>query len=184
MNKIDTRSLALVLAIMGTAVLGVTAMQANAQAKPPAEKVLLTTKTELKRGLTVDLDSLEATARSAHEALQAVLAQVKASEAAMAGAEAGSPEADAASEAWIKAQGAGIVAQENFNLAMRELEMARNVKATAATAFVDERCAADNGKDADIKRLCDKLAAVKAEQAAKEAEVAARVAEANKPVGP
>ena len=187
MNKIDKGTFAAVLGILGTAVLGVSFLavhDANAQGKPPVEKVQLATKTELKRGLTVDLETLEAQARTAHNELQAVLQQIRDAELAMAAATAGSVEADAASEAWIKAQGAAMTAQETFNVAMRELETARNLKASAATAFVEERCTGDDGKDADIKRVCDRLAAAKAEQAAKEAAVAARVAELPGAVGP
>jgi hypothetical protein len=172
-------SLAILALFMGTAILGVSALQAHAQAKMPTEKVQLATKTELKRGLTVDLETLEAQARTAHEALQAALTQIRVAEAEVAAATVGSVEADAAGEAWIKAQGAAVEAQDTFDVAMRALEEGRTTKAKAATAFADERCTADDGKDVDIARLCAKRAAVRAEAAAKSA-----TRESLGPVGP
>jgi len=167
-----TKTLAAVIGIMGAAVLGVTLMQGgDAEAAQPktkaVSKIKAETKNALHAGLTVDLAGLEATARAAHDALQAVLQQIKDAETAMAAAAPGSVEADTASEAWVKAQGAAIGAQEIFNVAMRELETARASKATAAVAYVEERCTNDDGKDADIAKLCATATAAKAEATAK-----------------
>ena len=182
MSKIDhTIKLSAILAFMGTGILGVTALQvhdANAQGKPAkagkaaVEKVRAATKAELKRGLTVDLPALEAYARATHETLQGALQQVRDTELALAAAVTGSPEADAASEAWLKAQGVAMLAQQDFNLAMRSFEEAKTLKATVATAFVEERCEKDDGKDGDVARVCGALAAAKAEAAAKGAAAA------------
>lgn len=179
MSKIDrTIKFAAILAFMGTGILGVSLLQvhdANAQAKPAkaaVEKVRAATKAELKRGLTVDLPTLEGAARATHETLQGALQQVRDAELAMADAVTGTPEADAASESWLKAQGVAMLAQQDFNLAMRAFEEAKALKATAATAFVTERCTGDDGKDADIARVCTALATAKAEAASKGAAAA------------
>lgn len=185
MNTHDRNTLAITLGILGFTILGVSFLQvrdADAQGKPAVEKVKRATKEALKQGLTVDIDTLEAQARSAHDALQVALTQVRESEAAMVAAAVGSAEADAASESWLKAQGVALAAQDTLNTAMRELESGRRLKGEAATAFVEERCGNDDGKDADVKRVCDRLAAAKAEAAAREAANAARVAESAGPV--
>ncbi len=145
---------------------------ADAQATPPHAKVASEKKAALKQALTLDVTTLETQARAAWDARNAAMRALQTAEAAVADATPGTPEYDAATEAWVKAQGVAIAAQSTFEVANRELESGRALKGSAAGAFVEERCANDDGKDADIKRLCDALAAAKA------------AAEANRPPAP
>jgi hypothetical protein len=174
-SAISKNTLTAMLVLMGTAVATVSSFaihDAHAQAKPAIEKVRAATKNALRQGLTVDLETLEAQARTTHDVLQAALVQVREAELAMTAAAAGSAEADVASEAWIKAQGVAMLAQQDFNLAMRAYEDAKTLKTTTAAAFVEERCTGDDGKDADIARVCVALATAKAEAASKGAAAA------------
>lgn len=144
---------------------------ANAQAKAPVAKVAPAAKTGLKQALTLDVVTLEAQARAAWGTLTTAREQLATAEAAVSALTPGTTEYDTATESWLKAQGVAMLAQEEFDLAARAFDEGRKLRGEAATAFVDERCANDDGKDPDIARVCAKLAAAKAEAAAKAAAV-------------
>lgn len=177
MSVIDRNTLAAVLAIIGIGVIGVGALHSRdaiAQAKPSRERVRAKSKAALKQALTVDVGTLEAQARAAWDAVREAQVTLAAAEAAVAAATPGTAEYDDATEAWIKAQGIVLTAQEGFSVAQRALEEGRALRGAAVTAFVEDRCANDDGKDVDIKKICDRVAAAKAEEAAREAAATAR----------
>lgn len=177
MNTIDRYTVATIFAVAGIATILIGALHvhdASAQAKPPREKVKAESKAALKQALTVDVATLEAQARAAWDVVKEAQATLAAAEAAVAAATPGTAKYDDATEAWIKAQGIALAAQEGFSVAQRALEEGRALRGAAVTTFVEDRCANDDGKDADIKKICDRVAAAKAEEAAREAAARAR----------
>lgn len=169
------KTVAIMAYLLAGGVVGVGILQAHdadAQGKAPKAEAGISAKDGLKRALTMDIATVEAQARAAWDTLIAAKEALATAEASVAAAAVGTKEYDAATESWLAAQGVLLLAQEDFNLAARAHDAAKTERANAATTFVDERCANDDGKNADITRVCSRLAAAKAEAAAKGAAAA------------